>query len=306
MSRSRQRGQVFPIVEIYGYPHDSNTAEAQSAHSASHCPFTNSPCEKKLQYGFGYCSVTYSANWDEGQHTYAVCDHRLDGEPTQWAVRDYFGNQQAHLVPEVAATQKPRLNLDYVAYVNDVQFPDAIRAVAIETQAIDLRGGGVGPAWNAWEAGEPEEWRAYFTREAAKKGRKDTVDYGVNTGNVYKRLGTQVAVKGEYLKQISVPLYVVMQQKILKQLRSRIDFTPLDNAEPWDITFAGFDYDGTTLADGQLAMQHVETVRTSLESYTRAMTSSGDPNALRADFAARVRRKAAARVRQRDDEPRLF
>lgn len=128
----------------------------------------------------------------------------------------------------------------------------------------------------------------------------------MNTGNVYKRLGTQVAVKGEYLKRISVPLYVVMQQKILDQLRSRINFEPLINSETWDITFLGFDYDGTINTDGQLAMPHVETVRTSLENYTHAMTSGGDPNALRADFAARVRRKAAARVRQANNEPRLF
>lgn len=177
MATSRKkRGQVFPIVEIYGYPHDSGTAEAHEARAVTRCPFTNNTCEKKRQYGFGYCSVTYSAAWDQEQHTYAVCDHRLDGAPTQWAIRDFFGDQPARLVPEVAATQKPRLNLDYVAYANDDSFPDGIKAIAIETQSIDLRGGGVGPAWEAWVAGETDKWREYFTREATRKGRKEGYD----------------------------------------------------------------------------------------------------------------------------------
>ncbi|MER8236839.1 hypothetical protein [Streptomyces sp. NPDC094049] len=302
-----ERGRVFPIVEIFGYPHDCATPEAAASRQKKWCPFSATPCEKEKQYGFGYCSVTYSAAWDKQGQNYAVCDHRLDGQPTAWAVRDYFGDKHAYLVPEVAVTQTPRLNLDYVAYSNDSQAPGGVRAIAIETQAIDLRGGGVRPAWDAWAAGEPGMWRSYYTKDAALKGRKDTVDYGINTGNVYKRLGTQVAVKGEYLKQIEVPLYVVMQQKILQQLRARIDFVPVADDEEWDITFIGFDYDGTSYVDGQLAMPPIETVRTSLENYTLAMTSSASSVALRKDFIAKVKRKAASQVRQRTStEDSLF
>lgn len=306
MAVARQRGRIFPLVEVYGYPHDSETPEARAAQEAEDCPFSGGSCEKRKQYGFAYCSVTYQANWDERQHTYAVCDHRLDGSPILSAVRDYFGDQHAHLVPEVTVTQRPKLNLDYVAYANDAGRPGDIRAIAIETQSIDLRGGGVGPAFDAWEAGEPEKWREYFTREAAEKKRRDTVDYGVNTSNVHKRLGTQVAEKGTHLERISVPLYVLMQQKILEQLRARVDFTPLSDSDPWNITFMGFDYDGTLLDDGRLAMPHVETVRTSVEEYTRAMFSGGNSSLTRGDFVAKVKRKAAAQVRQRNDSPRLF
>ncbi|MFE9341082.1 hypothetical protein [Streptomyces sp. NPDC007063] len=293
-------------MEIYGYPHDSHASAAQEAQEEERCPFSDNACEKKRQYGFGYCSVTYKANWDEEQHTYAVCDHRLDGKPTQLAMYDYFGDQPAILVPEVTVTQQPKLNLDYVAYNNDTSEFGDIKAIAIETQAIDLRGGGVGPAFNAWEAGEPEKWREYFTRDAAGKNRKDEVNYGVNTSNVYKRLGTQVAEKGNYLEQISVPLYVLMQKKILDQLRGRVNFTPLDDSEPWNLTFMGFDYDGSLLADGRLAMPHVETVRTSVEDYTRAMFSGGGLSLTRDDFVAKVKRKAAAQLTQRHESPPLF
>lgn len=283
---------MFPIVEAFGYPHDSVTPEAVKVRSEKACPFAGGPCEKYRQYHFGYCSVTYAANWDKGQQkTYAVCDHRLDGPPVEWAVADYFGSDQATLVSEVMATSKPRLNIDYVAFSDDPSAPDGTRLIAIETQAIDLRGGGVGPAWEAWEADDVANWRAYFTAEAERKGRRDTVDYGVNTGNVYKRLGTQVAVKGEYLAQIDIPLYVVMQHSILEQLRSRINFTPVGDDVPWNITFAGFEYDGNVDLGGKLDIGLVESVRTTLPNYLEAMTSSREGAALRSDFVARVRKK---------------
>ncbi|MGK5554330.1 hypothetical protein ACSNOI_22205 [Actinomadura kijaniata] len=294
MARNGQsrRGTVFPIVEAFGFPYNSDTPEATETWQNQVCPFAGGFCEKQRQYRMGYCSVTYAASWDQGkQRTYAVCDHRLDGPPVQWAVRDYFGEQPVTLVSEVTATSSPKLNIDYVALADDPMAPDGAEVIAIEAQAIDLRGGGVGPAWEAWKAGDVANWRAYFTAEARAKGRRDTVDYGVNTGNVYKRLGTQVAVKGEYLKQIEVPLYVVMQQTILEQLRSRIKFTPIIEGAPWDITFAGFDYDGTIHANGQLRFELVDTVRTTFDNYVEAMTSSRESMALRDDFIAKVRKK---------------
>ncbi|MDH6624402.1 hypothetical protein M2271_002204 [Streptomyces sp. LBL] len=295
------RGTVFPIVEAFGFPYDSAAPEAAKARSEKACPFVGGLCEKYRQYHFGYCSVTYAANWNKGQQkTYAVCDHRLDGPPVEWAVTDYFGSDQATLVSEVMATSKPRLNIDYVAFSDDPSAPDGTRLIAIETQAIDLRGGGVGPAWEAWEADDVANWRAYFTAEAERKGRRDTVDYGVNTGNVYKRLGTQVAVKGEYFKQIDVPLYVVMQHSILEQLRSRINFTPVKDGAPWDITFAGFEYSGDLDSDGKLRLDLVESTRTTLPNYLEAMTSSREGGALRSDFVAKVRKKKKTPPNQQD------
>jgi hypothetical protein len=291
-SKRSTRGSSFPIVETYGFPYDSNSPAAQHTWHEELCPFSEGLCEKKRQYGFGYCSVTYAATWDNHeQQTYAVCDHRLDGDPVSWAVKDHFGEKPATLVPEVTATTKPKLNIDYVAFANDNNAQNGADLIAIETQAIDLRGGGVGPAWEAWEANDVANWRGYFTREAARKGRRDTVDYGVNTGNVYKRLGTQVAVKSEYLTQIDVPLYVIMQHSILQQLRARVNFVPVEVDQPWDITFAGFDYNGSVDQNGQLQLHFIESVRTTAIAYISAMTTSGDSKALRKDFIDRVRKK---------------
>ncbi|MGW6021217.1 hypothetical protein [Streptomyces sp. NPDC055099] len=288
------RGTVFPIVEAFGYAHDSDSPSAAKAREEKTCPFADGLCEKYRQYGYGYCSVTYSADWNKGEQvTYAVCDHRLDGSPVEWAVGDYFPDQRATLVPEVQATSKPaKLNIDYVAFCDDPAYPDDTRIIAIETQAIDLRGGGVGPAWKAWEEDDVANWRQYFTEEANLKGRKDTVDYGVNTSNVSKRLGTQVATKGEYLKNIDVPLYVIMQQSVLKQLRARIDFAPVEEGEPWDITFAGFDYGRQSDSEGMFPLELVEVARTTLANYLQAMTSSTVGTASRSDFVEKARKKA--------------
>lgn len=296
------RGANFPIVEAYGFPYNSTSPTAQQTWDEELCPFAEGLCEKKRQYGFGYCSVTYAAKWNDGeQHTYAVCDHRLDGAPVSWVLTDYFGDKEATLVPEVTATSAPKLNIDYVAFTDDPNAPNRTDLIAIETQAIDLRGGGVGPAWEAWEAQDVENWRVYFTREAERKGRRDTVDYGVNTGNVYKRLGTQIAVKGEYLAQINVPLYVVMQHSILQQLRSRVPFVPVQDGEPWDITFVGFDYDGSVKSNGQLGFEYVEAVRTTLRAYVSAMMNSGEGAVLREDFVEKVRKKVKAPLTQQVD-----
>lgn len=292
-SRGRsKRGKIFPIVETFGFPYDSTSPEAAKAWDEEACPFAGGPCEKVQQYDYGYCSVTYAANWDDGeQKTYAVCDHRLDGPPVEWAVADYFGSEEATLVSEVTATSTPKLNIDYVAFADDQSAPDKTRLIAIETQSIDLRGGGVGPAWQAWKAGDVANWRAYFTAESERKNRRDTIDYGVNTGNVYKRLGTQVAVKGEFFKRIDVPLYVVMQYSILKQLRLRINYAPVEDESPWDITFIGFEYSGKLDPEGKLQLDHVETTRTTLPNYLEAMTTSKGSGPLRSDFVAKVRAK---------------
>ncbi len=248
---------------------DAETPESIDAFERRYCPFAKQPCEKFRQYGFGYCSVTYAAADDERQRrTYAVCDHRLDGPPIQHAIADYFKERaaQVRIAAEIVLPD-PRTSFDYVAFeCRDGVVGDAI---AIETQAIDIRGGGVGPAWRAHFEKKRADWRTYFTEEAAAKGRRDTVAYGVNMANIYKRLGLQVAAKGAYLKSIGVPLYVVMQNRPFRYLKSRINFA--ETQAGWDITFITFDYTGEVLPDGKLEFTHAATVRTSVESYLEAL-----------------------------------
>lgn len=279
---------AFPIVEVFGHRWSATSDPAKDAFARKWCPFTNTECEKFRQYRFGYCSVTYAAADDAGQSfTYAVCDHRLDGAPLAHVVADHFGSRPTLLVPEIVLTE-PRTSFDYVALAKD-NHDDVI---AIETQAIDIRGGGVGPAWRAWSDDKTSEWRDYFTREAKEKGRKDNVAYGVNMANIYKRLGLQVAVKGSYLKEIHVPFYVLMQDRPFQYLRRRIRFEPVER--DWDVTFITFEYEEPDRGEGDvLRFSHRQTVRTSLSNYVAAMSADSNmAKSARADFLERVKRKA--------------
>lgn len=280
---------LFPIVEVFGHPWDATHAAAKAAFQQKWCPFTDTACEKYRQYGFGYCSVTYAAADDSGKsYTYAVCDHRLDGRPLAHVLADHFGNKRARLVPEIVLTE-PRTSFDYVALDED----NTDDVIVIEAQAIDIRGGGVGPAWRAWVNGEVLKWREYFTEDAKKRERKDIVAYGVNMANIYKRLGLQVAVKGSYLKGIRVPFYVLMQDRPFQYLRRRISFEPSRDSEPWDITFITFEYDDRTDLSEAIPFVHRQTVRTTVANYISALASDpGMAKQAREDFLERVKRKA--------------
>lgn len=292
MKARKPLDQAFPIVEAFGYDVDSTHATALSARKRRWCPFANTACEKFRQYSYGYCSITYAAADDKRvRRTYAVCDHRLDGPPLAIAVKDHFGSfDNVRLIPEIVLTT-PRESFDYVAI--KTQGNEIVSVAAIETQAIDIRGGGVGPAWSAWSEGKREQWREYFTREALEKNRKDTVAYGVNMANIYKRLGLQVIGKGTFLKRIAVPLYVVMQDLPFQYLRRRIPFASTAENEPWDITFITFDYTGKVAPTGQLEFTYRQTVRTTLGSYAAALAGGSRPESVdRDEFLGRVKRKA--------------
>lgn len=282
----------FPIVEGFGFPLECASEAAQDARARRWCPFSDRLCEKQLQYGFGYCSVRYAAERDGGDaHVYSVCDHRLDGAPVYSAIVDWFKERamDVTLVDEVVLT-RPRVSFDYVAFLPGAE----VSAIAIETQAIDIRGGGVGPAWRAWAEGRVADWRQYFTEEARRKGRPDTVAYGVNMANIYKRLGMQVAVKARFLKRIGVPLYVVMQDRPFRYLKSRIQFAETPNE--WDITFLTFDYTGRPQGTGSLEFEPVAVVRTTVANYVEAVTGDASMEKhTRESFLGRVERKARSR-----------
>lgn len=288
--KSPNRKDLFPIVEVFGYKWDATSEEARQAAERHFCRFAKNACEKLRQYGFGYCSVTYAAADDGGKsYTYAVCDHRLDGHPLVHVIADHFGSRNYRLIPEIVLTE-PRTSFDYVAQATDN--PDDL--IVIETQSIDIRGGGVGPAWRAWKEGKPSEWRAFFTEAAMQKGRKDTVAYGVNMANIYKRLGLQVAVKGSYLKGIGIPFYVLMQDRPFQYLQRRICFRPCTEDERWDITFVTFDYEDATDPNGVISFVHRQTVRTTVANYVAALSSDpGMAQKAREDFLERVNRKKA-------------
>jgi hypothetical protein len=111
--RGRPRGaeQPFPIVEAFGYAWDAVSPERDAAFREKWCRFMGADCEKYRQYRLGSCSVTYAARDDDRvRYTYAVCDHRLDGEPVQHAIRDHFPTsaRRIYTATEVVLTDPVR------------------------------------------------------------------------------------------------------------------------------------------------------------------------------------------------------
>ena len=153
-----------------------------------------------------------------------------------------------------------------------------------------MRGGGVGPAFNALLNGQPREWRQLYSDESAQKGRKDNVAYGVNTANIYKRLGLQVAEKGGLLSRWNARLYVVAQHRCFEYLASRVAVN-WNQEQAQEIVFLTFDYTGKVDANGQMEFNQVETYSTTVSDYASALVSPST-NLSRGEFLARVRKKA--------------
>ncbi|XVS66013.1 hypothetical protein ACQPYE_08155 [Actinosynnema sp. CA-299493] len=199
---------------------------------------------------------------------------------------DHFKNKEAFIVPEVTLVNEPnKLNVDYFAFDSSKK-----EVIAIEAQTIDTRGGSLRPAWDAWLSGNTADWRSFYTK-AVKKGRRDTVNIGVNISNVRKRLGIQIAEKGGVFARVGIPLYVIMQNSILERLRSVIDFHPSEQDEPWDITFGGFDFDDSVNADGQLGLKLMSTTRTTYESFSLALIRGAWQDVRREDVIRKIREK---------------
>lgn len=278
--------KAFLIVEVFGYDKMLPTVMSRDAFNNRTCPFAGNQCEKFLQYGYGYCSVEYKSKYDRESVVYAVCDHRLDGGPVQHAVRDHFDDiSNVRIVGELKFTN-PDQSFDYVAID-----PNSNDFVVVETQAIDLRGGGVGPAWLGIFEGHPADWRALYSAEANRKGRKDNVAYGVNMANITKRLGLQVAEKASLLKGIGAKLYVVAQDRCFDYLRSRIRANwNMRKQDAWDIAFVTFEYDGDISPDGIHNVVYRQTSRTDYSSFSSALATSTSVIS-RQDFVRRVREK---------------
>jgi len=85
------------LAEVFGFPLNSRSAEAEEARRRHWCPFTHSRCAKQsrlLDYPFGVCSVQYGAD------ICAICPRRfeergaLPGTPKvlEEMARHYFGD----------------------------------------------------------------------------------------------------------------------------------------------------------------------------------------------------------------------
>lgn len=238
-------GVDYPVAEIFGFPPDCNTPEAQRARDERLCPFKGGECTKiRTAAKTPICSFRYRAKGFASPVIWAICANRLAAELPR--VPDYaFGDRahEARVVRELKI-KDPDMTFDGVAMLvepdGDVQF------AGIEAQSIDTRGGAIGPLWEAYRKGIPDQWRTLYPRGPA---------FGVNTANVWKRLLPQVMNKGRMYADWETKLYVIVQDTLLQFMRGRrmhlheLSRQERDKAE---IVWLPWDYTGRTLPNGQL------------------------------------------------------
>ena len=168
----------YPVAELFGFPPDCDSEEAEAARQDQLCPFKGGACVKLLQSaGTPICSLRYRAQGFESDLIWAVCAHRLDDEFDAVKAIE-FGTRadQARIVREVKISN-PNMSFDGVVLL--VRPSGEVDFVGIEAQTIDTRGGAVKPLWEAYAAGEPDRWRDRYPARPT---------FGVNSANVWKRL----------------------------------------------------------------------------------------------------------------------
>jgi hypothetical protein len=274
----------FPVAEAFGYPPDADTAAARDARARCWCPFMDKPCSKLLSAAqTGICSIHYKAEgFDET--TWAICQHRLKGDPFDDAVRRHFGSKakDAALVTELRLDE-PRMSLDGVGVL--ITDDDEVDLVGIEAQTIDTRGGSVKPLWEAYSSGEPDKWRERFPGGAK---------FGVNTTNVWKRLLPQAMNKGRLYRGWDSKLYVLIQDPVFQFITRRmsLDRLPRSSASKAEIIWLLWDYEEGEARDpetGMLKSSVGDVVHTTIAQVEDAFVNIAFTP--RNEFIKRLRRK---------------
>ncbi|MBN2007069.1 MAG: hypothetical protein JXA21_27205 [Anaerolineae bacterium] len=202
-------------AEIFGYPIENQSEEAQAARESHWCPFLNHRCDKKsrlLDFPFGVCSV------ERGGEIYAICPHRFE-EPGAIAgvsrvmadiIEHYFGDfNNLMIFPEVG---RPNVgSIDYVLARHKPMYPEVEDFVLVEFQSDSTTGTGA----------LVESVRDFF---AGHDLQERSYPFGMNTYDSIKRAITQLMNKGIVYETWDAKCYWVIQEYIYANLVRRYGF----------------------------------------------------------------------------------
>lgn len=200
------------LAEIFGFPINNRSDEAEEARQRHWCPFTDSRCVKQsrlLDYPFGVCSVRHQG------HICAVCPRRFDqrgalpGTPKvlEELARHYFGT-----INNVVAFQEVGLpgigTIDYVLVQHAPLHPQVTDFVAVEFQTDSTTGtGAIVQGLQDFVAGQDILSQTYR--------------FGMNTYDTIKRFVTQLLNKGIVYEAWDVKCYWVIEEYIYANLVRR-------------------------------------------------------------------------------------
>jgi hypothetical protein len=199
-------------AEIFGYPIDDRTEEAQRIRARHWCPFVNQVCNKKsrlIDYPFGVCSAEHQGRIN------TLCPRRfeergsIEGIPRvlEDLALHYFGTFNNVIpFPEV---KLPKIgSIDYVLVKHKPMKAEVEDFVAVEFQADSTTGtGGLVQGIRDFLAGQSIEERSYR--------------FGMNTYDTIKRSITQLLNKGIVYEAWGMKGYWVIQEYIYANLVNR-------------------------------------------------------------------------------------
>lgn len=199
-------------AEIFGYPIENRTEEAQAVRAKYWCPFVNQVCNKKsrlIDYPFGVCSAEHSGRIN------TICPRRfeqqgsIDGIPRilEDIALHYFGSFN-NVIP-FSEVKLPKIGtIDYVLVKHRPMKADVEDFVAVEFQADSTTStGGLVQGIKDFVAGQRAEERSYH--------------FGMNTYDTIKRSITQLLNKGIVYEAWSIKGYWVIQEYIYTNLVNR-------------------------------------------------------------------------------------
>ena len=202
-------------AEIFGYPIDDKTDEAQRIRKKHWCPFMDSRCDKDsrlIKYPFGVCSVEVRGGIN------ATCPHRFE-EPgsinrvpriLEDIALHYFGGFD-NIVPFPEVRLPGVGTIDYVLVRHKPMMTEVEDFVAVEFQSDSTTGTG-------------EVVRGIKDFLAGRDVQKRVYKFGMNTYDTIKRSMTQLLNKGIVYEAWGTKGYWVIQEYIYANLVNRYGF----------------------------------------------------------------------------------
>ena len=266
MTTRQRKSQPYPLAEVFGYPPDNQTAEAQLVRAQRGCPFNNPSgvdCTKdKRQDPLGVCSIQHN------DHPVITCPVRFHANRQLLMDADQFFFPQLPVgrfprtlyeVPLPDRSGKSAGNIDIVRVVLDADgYVEDYGA--IEVQAVYISGNvrGVFSSYMRQPEGYSNNWSSVgYPRP----------DY---LSSSRKRLAPQLIFKGSILNQWRRKIVVAVQSSFFATLPALVEVA----REQADITWLIYDLQ-LDLTTNRYALAHTRTVYT---EFAPALTAITEPN----------------------------
>lgn len=254
-------------AEMFGFPPDNCSPEAEKARQRYWCPFMDRRCSKQsrlLEFPFGACSVRH------GDEICAICPCRFEERGSLGATakvleelaRHYFGD--TNNVVAFSEVGLPSIGtIDYVLIQHAPMQPTVSDFIAVEFQTDSTTGtGAIVRGLRDFVSNQDIQSRTYR--------------FGMNTYDTIKRFVTQLLNKGIVYEAWGVKCYWVIEEYIYANLVRRYGMRNEGYAPESASRFALYSLEP---AQGKLSLTHSRFVSiTVAEMYEAMRTNPGLPS----------------------------